>query len=234
MENLERLRIANQFIAALITNDREALKSLILDADINKQIQQQLIAIDHRVQSVQILYSLEGIAVSFNFITGQEGLASSLISVLMFHEGRISVVNNYLPGTPQSDIKAVEKLKAGDQFLTALRNRDWTLMRSVLTADASWTLPGTSLLSGEAAGADAVINRAKQLRNFGVAVQLNNILTGEAGVTLSLHNTAMRGSLLLDEQVAIVCDVINGKICKITTHLNDVEGINAFFMDGII
>lgn len=231
MENLERLRIANQFIAALITNDLEALESLVSNTSIVKQM---LIAIDHRMQSAQILYSLEGIAVSFNLAAGQEGLVSSFISVLVFREGRISAVNSYLSGTPLSDTCTVEKLQAGDQFLTALKTRDWTLMRSVLTTDASWTLPGTSLLSGEAAGADAVINRAKQLRNFGVAVQLHNILAGEAGVVLSLHNTAMRGSLLLDEQVAIVCDVSNGKICKITTHLNDVEGINAFFIDGII
>lgn len=233
MKNLERLSIANQFIAALMTNEWDAL---VLDAGITKQVQQDLAAIDHRVLSAEILYSLEGIAVSFKLTTGSDGLVAdqSLVSVLKFREGRISAVNNYLSNIPLSDTSAIEKLKAGEQFLTALKSRDWTLMRSVLTADASWTLPGTSLLSGEAAGADAVINRAKQLRNFGVAVKLHNILAGEQGVTLSLNNTAMRDLLVLDEQVAIVCDVNNGKICKITTHLSDVEGINAFFIDGIL
>lgn len=233
MENLERLNAANQFIAALMTNEWDAL---VLDAGIRKQIRQDLVAIEHRVLSAQVLYSLEGIAVYFRLTTGTDGLIAnqSLVSILKFREGRISAVNNYLSKIPLSDTGAVEKLKIGDQFLTALKTRDWTLMRSVLTADASWTLPGTSLLSGEAAGADAVINRAKRLRNFGVALQLHHILAGEQGVTLSLNNTAMRGSLVLDEQVAIVCDVSNGKICKITTHLSDVEGINAFFIDGII
>lgn len=233
MENLERLRAANQFMAALMTNQWD---TLVLDAAIKKQVQQDLAAIDHRVLSAEILYSLEGIAVSFKLTTGNDGLVAdqALVSVLKFREDRISAVNNYLSNIPLSDTGAVKKLKVGEQFLTALKTRDWALMHSVLTADASWTLPGTSLLSGEAAGADAVINRARQLRNFGVAVQLHNVLAGEPGVILSLNNTAMRGSLVLDEQVAIVCDVSNGKICRITTHLSDVEGINTFFVDGII
>ncbi|HEX8021232.1 hypothetical protein [Mucilaginibacter sp.] len=133
-------------------------------------------------------------------------------------------------------MKTTEEIKEqlANKFLTGLKNRDWQLMRSALADDVTWTLPGTSLLSGPAVGADAVIKRANQLRDFGVMVQLNHILYGLDSVALSLHNTASRGDLILDEQVAIVCDINDGKISRIVTHLSDVEGINKFFVEGVI
>ncbi|WP_208644907.1 MULTISPECIES: nuclear transport factor 2 family protein [Mucilaginibacter] len=133
-------------------------------------------------------------------------------------------------------MKTTEEVKEqlANKFLTGLKNRDWELMRSALTNDVTWTLPGTSLLSGPAVGADAVIKRANQLRDFGVMVQLNHILYGLDSVALSLHNTASRGDLILDEYVAIVCDIVDEKISRITTHLSDVEGINKFFIEGVI
>ncbi|WP_426581593.1 nuclear transport factor 2 family protein [Mucilaginibacter sp. R-33] len=133
-------------------------------------------------------------------------------------------------------MKTTEEVKGqlANKFLTGLKNRDWELMRQALANDVTWTLPGTSLLSGPAVGADAVIKRAGQLRDFGVMVQLNHILYGLDSVALSLHNTASRGDLILDEQVAIVCDITDNKISRITTHLSDVEGINKFFIEGVI
>jgi ketosteroid isomerase-like protein len=133
-------------------------------------------------------------------------------------------------------MKTTEEIKEqlANKFLTGLKNRDWQLMRSALADDVTWTLPGTSLLSGPAVGADAVIKRAGQLCDFGVMVQLKHILYGLDSVALSLHNTASRGDLILDEQVAIVCDIIDGKISRIVTHLSDVEGINKFFVEGVI
>ncbi|MFC0515278.1 nuclear transport factor 2 family protein [Mucilaginibacter angelicae] len=133
-------------------------------------------------------------------------------------------------------MKTTEETKEqlATQFLTGLKNRDWQLMRSALADNVTWTLPGTSLLSGPAIGAEAVIKRANQLRDFGVMLKLNHILYGLDSVALSLHNTASRGDLLLDEQVAIVCDIVDGKISRIVTHLSDVEGINNFFVDGVI
>jgi len=133
-------------------------------------------------------------------------------------------------------MKTTEEVKGqlANKFLTGLKNRDWELMRPALANDVTWTLPGTSLLSGPAVGAGAVIKRAGQLRDFGVMVQLNHILYGLDSVALLLHNTASRGDLILDEQVAIVCDITDNKISRITTHLSDVEGINKFFIEGVI
>lgn len=127
-----------------------------------------------------------------------------------------------------------DKLQLATTFLTALKSRNWELMGTVLTADATWTLPGASLLSGEAIGVEAVINRARKLRDFGVMVELKHILYSLKGVSLSLHNTAQRGELILDEYVVIVMELQGSKITGLTTHLNDVAGINNFFVAGII
>lgn len=127
-----------------------------------------------------------------------------------------------------------DKLQLASTFLTALKSRNWELMRTVLKGDVSWTLPGTSLLSGEVRGADAVIDRARKLRDFGVLFELQHILYSMNGVAVSLHNTAKRDGLTLDEYVVIVMDLEANKIRRLTTHLNDVTGINKFFVAGVI
>jgi limonene-1,2-epoxide hydrolase len=127
-----------------------------------------------------------------------------------------------------------QKLAIAHIFTTALKNNDWDNMRSILAPDATWTLPGVSLLSGLADGAEAIIKRVQSLKKFGVNFDLKYILIGLNGFTLSLHNTANRGELVLDEQVAIVFEVVDEKVSSMATYLSDVEGINRFFVPGII
>lgn len=126
-----------------------------------------------------------------------------------------------------------EKLLIARTFITSLKNSDWNGMRSILHAEATWTLPGESLLSGLASGAEAIIRRAQGLKHFGVNFDLKYILIGLNGFTLSLHNTASRGDLILDEQVAIVFELRDGKVTSMATYLSDVAGINAFFIEGV-
>jgi len=116
------------------------------------------------------------------------------------------------------------------QFLEALRSRDWGLLRSLITDDIVWTLPGTSLISGEASGVDAVIGRAQRIVSYGLTFNLNHILIGQSGLALSLHNTARKGTQSLDEHLATVCTLRDGKICEINRYLSDVEMVNAFFV----
>jgi ketosteroid isomerase-like protein len=130
--------------------------------------------------------------------------------------------------------KEEKKLAIANLFLTAMKTKDWDLMRSVMREDISWTLPGISILSGTANGIDKVIGRAQSLRAFGVMFDLKNILLGMEGVALALHNTAERNGLLLDEQVVIAFALKDGKIGAMTTYLSDVEGLNQFFIEGII
>jgi ketosteroid isomerase-like protein len=123
-----------------------------------------------------------------------------------------------------------EKDAIAQQFLTALRNRDWELMRSIMTQDIVWSLPGTSLISGEADGVDAVIKRSQLIVSYGLNFGFKHVLFGQHGMALSLNNTAQRGDQILNEQLATVCALRSGKICRIDTYLSDVEMVNAFFV----
>lgn len=62
------------------------------------------------------------------------------------------------------------------------------------------------------------------------AINFNIFLSGLNGFTLSLHNTAKRGNLILDEQVAIVFEIKDGRIVTMATYLSDVAGIMLFLL----
>ena len=124
-----------------------------------------------------------------------------------------------------------EKNDVAQTFLTALRNRDWELMRSIMVNEIIWSLPGTSLISGEAYGIDAVIKRSQLIVSYNLTFGLKNVLFGQHGVALSLNNTARRGDSVLDEHLATVCSLREGKISRIDTYLSDVDMVNAFFIE---
>ena len=123
-----------------------------------------------------------------------------------------------------------EKIQLAKQFLTGLRTRDAGLLRSIMREDVSWTLPGHSIVSGEAKGADAVIARAQTIAGYGLTFTLNHILVGAHGVALSLHNTARRGEVVFDQHLATVLTLDGSKISTMNTYLADVEMLNAFFV----
>jgi len=127
-------------------------------------------------------------------------------------------------------INAQEKTEIGQKFLTALSTQDWDLMKSILSAGIVWSLPGNSLISGEAIGMEAVIKRAKLIVTYEITFTLKHILCGRYGVAISLNNTARRGDLILDEHIATVCQVRDGKIFAIDTYVSDIAMLNDFFV----
>jgi ketosteroid isomerase-like protein len=124
----------------------------------------------------------------------------------------------------------IKKTEIANQFLTGLRTRDWDLLKSIMAEDAVWNLPGSSLISGEAQGADAIVRRAQLIVSYGLTFTLKHILIGQNGVALSLNNTARRGDLVLDAHLATVMSIRDGKISAIDTYFADVDMVNAFFV----
>ena len=94
----------------------------------------------------------------------------------------------------------------------------------------TWTLPGHSLVSGTARGADAVIQRAETIAGYGLIFTLKHVLVGAHGVALSLHNTARRGETVFDAHLVAVLSLDGGRVAVINTYLADVEMLNAFFV----
>jgi len=123
-----------------------------------------------------------------------------------------------------------EKSSIAENFIAALRNRDWKQLHTLFTEDAVWTLPGSSLISGEAQGADAVVARAQLITSYNLTFTLKHLLIGQYGVALSLNNTAQRDGKILDEHLATVFSLRDGKIARIDTYLSDVDMANAYFV----
>ena len=113
-------------------------------------------------------------------------------------------------------------------FLTALQSRNATQLRSVLTDDAVWSLPGTSAVAGEAKGADAVVAKGQFLGSHGVAFALLHVLYGWTDVAIVLHNTGRHGDSILDEYLTSVLSLRGEKIQRIDTYISDVPMLNRF------
>ncbi|MER5782127.1 nuclear transport factor 2 family protein [Streptomyces mobaraensis] len=127
-----------------------------------------------------------------------------------------------------SQYEAAHRL--GVRFHAFLSAGDWAGIRTLLTDDATWTLPGDNAISGTAEGADAVVERAGKIASYGVHFELLHVLVSRENMALSLHNTARRGDVRLDEHLSTVCRLRDGKIAAIETYLSDVDGMNAFFV----
>lgn len=103
-------------------------------------------------------------------------------------------------------------------------------MRQLMSDDITWSLPGSATISGLSKGLDATIMKAQTIVSYSVTFTLLHLLEGEHGFALSLHNTAERDGLKLDEFLSTVCALERGRIVSITTYLSDVPMMNAFFV----
>jgi len=121
------------------------------------------------------------------------------------------------------------KQEIAEKFLNALRSHNWELMRIIMAPDIVWSLPGSSRISGEAQGVDAVIARCQIITSYGLNFALKHVLYGQFGFALSLNNTAKCGDMVLDEHLATVCSLREEKIGRIDTYLSDLPMANAFF-----
>jgi ketosteroid isomerase-like protein len=123
-----------------------------------------------------------------------------------------------------------EKKEITRKFYVAIDARDNNLLKAILTDDVVWSLPGKSLMSGEAHGVEAILKRAEILHRYGVNVEIEHVVYGFKDVALHLHNTGKRGSKMLDEHLANVYVLRGNRICRIDTFISDVDMLNAFFV----
>ncbi|MGW7579371.1 nuclear transport factor 2 family protein [Streptomyces sp. NPDC054765] len=117
-----------------------------------------------------------------------------------------------------------------DRFLTAFRTHDWEALSTLLAPDIVWSMPGTGTISGTLHGTAAAIDRFQEIVGRGLHTELLHILVGQNGAALSLRNTAVAADgRKLDEHLATVLTIREGKIAAIDSYLSDVDGMSAFF-----
>jgi uncharacterized protein len=121
------------------------------------------------------------------------------------------------------------KKAIAQDFIRGLGNRDARLLRSMMTEDVIWSLPGESPMSGEAHGLDALLKRANTLHGFNVNIAAEHVVFSLYDVALHLHNTGHYGGKVLDEHLTTVIHLDGGKIRRLDTFISDIPMLNAYF-----
>jgi uncharacterized protein len=115
-------------------------------------------------------------------------------------------------------------------FATAVRTRNLGTLQSLVTDNVIWSLPGTSLISGEVQGVDGILMRAEVLDAFEVNVQVEHVVVGYKDVGLLLHNTGRKGGKTLDEHLTTIFILHENKIHRMETLISDVPMLDAYFV----
>jgi ketosteroid isomerase-like protein len=123
-----------------------------------------------------------------------------------------------------------EKREITRKFSAAMAARDIDLLKAVMTSDVIWSVPGNSLMSGEAQGVEAILKRAEIMHRHEVNVQIEHVIFGLKDVAQHLHNTGRYGGRILDEHISNVYGLRENRICRIDTFVSDVGMLNAFFV----
>ena len=113
-------------------------------------------------------------------------------------------------------------------FIHSLQQRDPLLLKSILTEEVVWSLPGTSEISGEAIGADAIVARAQFLSEHGVHFELLHVIYGHEGMGIMLHNTGKYKGRILDEFLTTIFRLNGDRIARLDTYISDVPMLDAY------
>ena len=114
-------------------------------------------------------------------------------------------------------------------FAMAVKTRNSETLQSLVMDDVIWSLPGTSLLSGEVHGVDGILMRAEILDAFEVNVKVEHVVVGYKNIGLLLHNTGSKGGKILDEHLTTIFILREKKIHRMETLISDVPMLNAYF-----
>jgi ketosteroid isomerase-like protein len=114
------------------------------------------------------------------------------------------------------------------RFAHALLTLDGEALAENSTNDLSWSIPGHGPVSGVHVGVPAVTAVAKTIRQHGIAIAVEQILTGCDGVTAILSETGTRPGHVLDVRVALTLLIREGRVATITGYISDVDAYDTY------
>lgn len=131
------------------------------------------------------------------------------------------------PASPRAEIVR--------RFVGAVHAGDEDGMRDELALDVTWTVPGSTPVSGTFRGPDEVVAHLREVRErtgdtFGPAdEQSRDVAVGEACVVVVERYAATRGDRRLDSRQAWVLEVRGGRIAECVVHLDDQRHFEEFW-----
>lgn len=109
------------------------------------------------------------------------------------------------------------------RFIAALAAQDEVALRELCAEDVTWSVPGTSKIAGINVGVEGILAIQRTLREHELKVSLQQILHGRDSIVLLLHDTGSRDGRHVDVTVALLLDLRDDTISRITGHLSDME-----------
>ncbi len=122
-----------------------------------------------------------------------------------------------------------EKHHLATTFIAGLRARDASMLGTVLTEDVVWSIPGSSVVSGEAKGVSGIIARANHFAERALKIEILHVVYGYTDVALLLHNTGQHAGRILDEYLTTVCRLEGERIGRLDTMISDVKMLESYF-----
>ena len=122
-----------------------------------------------------------------------------------------------------------DRKQLATSFIEALRSLDENGLKTIMTDDVVWTLPGSSVVSGVAHGVAGILKRAQAIVDRNVTLEIMHVVLGHEGVALLLHNTGKWNGKVLDEYLTTVCTLRDGKIARLDTYISDIPMVNTYF-----
>ena len=114
-------------------------------------------------------------------------------------------------------------------FATAFLSDDHDGIAANTTPDVTWTIPGSSKISGLMRGRVEIIGLADTLATYELRITLQAITLGVDTVAVELHDTGDHNGMTLDQNVVNVLTIRNDKIAGVAQHLADVGSFDAYF-----
>jgi ketosteroid isomerase-like protein len=115
----------------------------------------------------------------------------------------------------------------------AFSRGDFATLRQLFAADVTQHQPGSSQLSGDFKGADAVLELYTALARESegtLRVELKQCFTDGAGHVVAVHRTtARRGGKSLDIHEVLSFTLIGDKVVDIAALEEDIEALDAFW-----
>lgn len=116
-----------------------------------------------------------------------------------------------------------------ETFIASLRAQDASLLRTICSESVIWSLPGSSLVSGEAVSIDGIMKRAHGLATRHVSLEILHVLYGFEGFAIMLNNTGTFEGRVLNEYLTTVAQVRDGRVHRLDTYISDVGMLNEYF-----
>jgi len=121
------------------------------------------------------------------------------------------------------------KTELVQQALAAVRTGDLDRARELVDDGFVWHIPGTSAISGDAAGVEQWAAKLGQLLGAGLQPQLLEMLEGDSFVAVIQRNTASANGAALDVQVVNLFTVSGDKVARLDTFFGDQVAAEEFW-----